>query len=76
MIRGCNCPVIIKTIKNQLDKEHKVLEGKAERIEYFDKEVRVEQEEKKDEEKEFNEEDEETGECSFNNQLNSPIMKS
>lgn len=32
VIRGCNCPVITKTIKSQLDKEHKVLEGKAERI--------------------------------------------
>ena len=33
VIRGCNCPVIIKTINNQLEKEHKVLEGKAERTE-------------------------------------------
>ena len=33
VIRGCNCPVMIKTITTQLEKEHKVLEGKAERTE-------------------------------------------
>lgn len=60
VIRGCNCPVIIKTINNQLEKEHKVLEGKAERTEYIDKEVGAQQQtEEKDEQKDLDEDDEE-----------------
>jgi hypothetical protein len=33
VIRGCNSPVMIKTITSQLEREHKVLDGKAERTE-------------------------------------------
>ena len=33
VIRGCNVPVITKTIIEQLSVEHKVLEGEAERNE-------------------------------------------
>ena len=31
VIRGANAPVIIRTIQEQLDHEHKVIEGKAQR---------------------------------------------
>lgn len=35
VIRGCNCPVMIKAISTQLEREHTVLEGKAERSEVW-----------------------------------------
>jgi len=31
-VRGCNCPLLVKTIRNELEKEHKVLDGKGERV--------------------------------------------
>ena len=31
VIRGANAPVIIRTIQEQLEHEHKVIEGKAQR---------------------------------------------
>ncbi|EDO42234.1 predicted protein, partial [Nematostella vectensis] len=41
VIRGCHCPKLLKTIRKELDHEHKVLEGNAER--------KVVKEEKKEE---------------------------
>ena len=29
--RGCNCPLLIKLIRGELEKEHKVLEGRSAR---------------------------------------------
>lgn len=32
VIRGCHCPLLLKTIRDELEKEHKVLEGQRERV--------------------------------------------
>jgi len=32
VIRGCHCPLLLKTIRDELEKEHKVLEGHRERV--------------------------------------------
>ncbi|CAB3983118.1 thioredoxin domain-containing 3 homolog isoform X4 [Paramuricea clavata] len=58
VIRGCNSPVMIKTITSQLEREHKVLDGKVERTEYIDEVVGAKPEAKKDDEKMSEEEDE------------------
>ena len=31
VVRACNCPRLLKTIKNELEREHKVLDGALER---------------------------------------------
>ncbi|XP_032239507.2 thioredoxin domain-containing protein 3 homolog isoform X3 [Nematostella vectensis] len=50
VIRGCHCPKLLKTIRKELDHEHKVLEGNAERVPFVDEEVeKVVKEEKKEE---------------------------
>lgn len=32
VIRGCHCPLLLKTIRDELDKEHKAIEGHRERV--------------------------------------------
>ena len=32
VVRGCNCPLLIKTIRGELEQEHKVIDGKSERV--------------------------------------------
>ena len=32
VVRGCNCPLLIKTIRSELEKEHKVINGTSERV--------------------------------------------
>ncbi|XP_028393484.1 thioredoxin domain-containing protein 3 homolog isoform X2 [Dendronephthya gigantea] len=59
VIRGCNCPFMIKTITTQLEREHKILEGKAERSEYIDEVVGAKPKEDEKLTKEEGEEDEE-----------------
>jgi hypothetical protein len=31
VVRGCHCPLLLKTIRKEIDKEHKVLKGDVER---------------------------------------------
>ncbi|XP_078344639.1 thioredoxin domain-containing protein 3 homolog isoform X2 [Oculina patagonica] len=64
VVRGCNCPLLVKTIRNELEKEHKVLDGNGERVPFVDQEALKEPvfDEKKDEEKELEEEEEELAE--------------
>ncbi|PFX23757.1 Thioredoxin domain-containing protein 3-like [Stylophora pistillata] len=61
VVRGCNCPALIKTIRDELDQEHKVIDGKCDRVPFVDQEAFKETvfEEKKDEEKEIEDEEEE-----------------
>lgn len=61
VVRGCNCPLLIKTIRGELEQEHKVIDGKSERVPFVDQEAFKETvfEEKKDEEKEIEDEEEE-----------------
>ena len=63
-LRGCNCPLLIKTIRSELEQEHKVLDGTSDRIPFVDQEAMKEPvlDEKKDEEKEIEEEEEEIAE--------------
>ena len=32
VVRGCNCPLLIKTIRSELEKEHKVMDGTSDRV--------------------------------------------
>ncbi|XP_020893204.1 thioredoxin domain-containing protein 3 homolog isoform X2 [Exaiptasia diaphana] len=62
VVRGCHCPLLLKTIRQELEKEHKVLEGHCERERFIDTEVNKvadeEIEEKKPDEEEEDEEEE------------------
>ncbi|XP_068752060.1 thioredoxin domain-containing protein 3 homolog isoform X3 [Montipora capricornis] len=61
VVRGCNCPLLIKTIRSELEKEHKVINGTSERVPFVDQEALKEPvaDVHKDEEMEAEEEEEE-----------------
>jgi len=63
VIRGCMCPLIIKTIHKELEKEHKVLSGDLDRKVFIDKDAQADRlvtpVEKGDEQKDEDEEVEE-----------------
>ncbi|KAK2560505.1 Thioredoxin domain-containing protein 3-like protein [Acropora cervicornis] len=61
VVRGCNCPLLIKTIRSELEKEHKVINGTSQRVAFVDQEALKEpvMDEQKDERMEEEEEEEE-----------------
>jgi len=61
VVRGCNCPLLIKTIRSELEKEHKVINGTSQRVAFVDQEALKEpvMDEQKDEGMEEEEEEEE-----------------
>lgn len=67
VVRGCNCPLLVKTIRSELEKEHKVVDGINDRVPFVDQEALKEpviDDEIKDEEKDVDEEEEELVELS------------